>query len=83
MGQIGGEVPWAGHLVVNIKWYTYIDTTRGDRVYRLQSGCSKGVVYSVESIVRNIDGVRFKSYNNGKYILGRETVNRLIRWLGA
>ena len=79
---VGGNSYKAGHLVVNIKWYTYIDNSRGDRVYRLQSGCSKGVVYSVESIVRNIDGIRFKSYNHGKYVLGRETVNRLTRWLG-
>ena len=79
---VGGNSYKAGHIVVNIKWYTYIDNSRGDRIYRLQPGCSRGVVYSVESIVRSIHGIKFKSYDNGKYILGRETVKRLTRWLG-
>lgn len=78
---IGGNAYKAGHLVVNIKWYQYIDSSRGDRIYKLQSGSAKGIVYSVDSIVRNVEGIRFKSYSGGKYILGRETVTRLIRWL--
>ena len=70
-------------LVVNIKWYCYLSDSdsRGDRMYRLQPGNKKGVVYSVKSMVRNIDGIRFKSYENGKYILDRETVKRLTRWV--
>lgn len=72
----GNEYP-QGHLVVNIKWYTYVDTTRGDRLYRLQPGGARGVPYSVGSIIRNVDGIAFKSYNQGIYTFGRETVNRL------
>ena len=56
---VGGNEYQSGHLVVNIKWYTYIDSSRGDRTYRLQPGPSKGVVYSVKSIVRNVDGIRY------------------------
>ena len=79
---VGGNEYKCGHLVVNIKWYLYSGNSRGDRLYRLQPGCSKGVVYSVESLVRKVDGIRFKSYSNGTYVLDRETVNRLTRWLG-
>ena len=55
----------SGDLVVNIKWYCYISTSRGDRYYRLQPGGKKGVVYSVKSIIKNLDGIQFKSYENG------------------
>ena len=55
--------------------------SRGDRLYRLQPGSSRGVVYSVSSIVRNISGVRFSKYEKGKYVLDRRTVDRLTRWL--
>ena len=71
-------------LVVNIKWYLYIGDSRGDRTYRLQPGNKNGVVYSVNSIVRNIEGIRFKSYENGKYTLGREsvkTIKNYLNWL--
>ena len=80
---VSGNEYKKGDLVVNIKWYLYMSglDSRGDRTYRLQPGNKKGVVYSVKSIVRNIDGIRFKSYTNGKYILDRETFNRLNRWL--
>ena len=80
---VSGNEYKKGELVVNIKWYLYISDSdsRGDRFYRLQPGNKNGVVYSVKSIVRNIDGIRFQSYENGKYVLGRETVKRLIRWL--
>ena len=70
-----------GDLVVYIKWCVYIGSSRGDRNYRLQSGNAKGVVYSVGSIVRNVEGIKFKSHDKGVYTLGRETSNRLIRWL--
>ena len=69
------------HYVVNIKWYLFTGTSRGSRLYRLQPGGRKGIVYSVESIVRNVSGIRFKKYENGRYILDRETTNRLTRWL--
>ena len=78
---VGGNEYNKGDLVVNIKWYVYINSSRGDRIYRLQSGNSKGIPYSVGSIVRNVDGIKFKSYDKGKYILDRETSNRLTRWL--
>jgi len=78
---IGGNEYKAGHTVVNIKWYLYTGDSRGDRLYRLQPGDSRGVVYSVGSIVRNISGVKFKTYERGRYILGRTTVNKLTRWL--
>ena len=59
----------------------YIGDSRGDRLYRLQPGGSRGVVYSVESIVRNISGIRFSRYENGRYVLDRNTVNKLTTWL--
>ena len=81
---VGGNEYKAGDLVVNIKWYCYVETTRGDRVYRLQSGCSKGIVYSVKSIIKHLTGIRFKSYENGKYIFPREsvkTITNYVNWL--
>ena len=71
----------SGDYVVNIRWYIFIDTSRGDRIYKLQPGSAKGVVYSVESIVRNITGIRFKSYCNGKYTLGKDSVKRLTNYM--
>ena len=71
---VGGNEYSEGHLIVNIKWYTFIDTSRGDRLYRLQPGDAKGVPYSVGSIVRNVHGIQFKSYNKGVYTLGRDSV---------
>ena len=68
-------------IVVNIKWYLYTGDSRGDRLYRLQPGGARGVVYSCESIVRNISGVKFKKFENGRYVLDRMTVDRLTRWL--
>ena len=62
---------------------TYVGDSRGDRLYRLQPGGARGVVYSVESIVRNISGIKFKKYENGRYVLDRRTVNRLTRWLSS
>ena len=53
----------AGHLVVNIKWYCYLSESRGDRIYRLQPGDARGIVYSVNSIVKNLDSIQFKSYS--------------------
>lgn len=79
---VGGNEYKEGHLVVNIKWYQYTGNSRGDRMYRLQPAGSRGVVYSVGSIVRNISGIRFSKYENGRYVLDRQTVNRLTRWLG-
>ena len=73
-----------GTLVVNIKWYCYLQTTRGDRVYRLQPGSAKGVVYCVKSIIKNLDGIRFKCFENSRYILSRDSVKRItnyITWL--
>ena len=78
---VGGNQYKSGHLVVNIKWYLFTGESRGDRLYRLQPGSSRGVVYSVSSIVRNISGVRFSKYEKGKYVLDRRTVDRLTRWL--
>ena len=78
---VGGNEYSAGHLIVNIKWYTYVGNSRGDRLYRLQPSCARGVPYSVGSILRNVDGIKFKSYTNGTYTLGRDTVNRLNRLL--
>ena len=66
---------------MNIRWYIYVDNSRGDRVYRLQPGSAKGVMYSVNSIVKNITGIQFKSYVNGKYTLGKQSVKRLINYL--
>ena len=80
---VGGNEYEAGHIVVNIKWYLYTGDSRGDRLYRLQPGDSRGVVYSVSSIVRNITGIKFKKYENGRYILDRSTVNKLTRWLST
>ena len=62
-------------LVVNIKWYQYISDSRGNRIYKLQSGCAKGVVYSVGSIMRNVTGIKFNKYDNDKHTLSRATVN--------
>ena len=59
----------------------YIDSSRGDRIYKLQPGSAKGVVYSVDSIVRNITGIKFKSYCSGKYTLGKQSVRRLTNYL--
>ena len=78
---VGGNEYKSGDLVVNIKWFLYLDSTRGDRVYRLQPGPSTGSVYSVKSIIKNITGIKFKSYNNGKYTLGRESVKRLTHYM--
>ena len=78
---VGGNEYLKGHLVVNIKWYVFTGTSRGSRLYKLQHGNAKGFVYSVGSIVRNITGVRFEKYENGRYVLDRRTVNRLTRWL--
>ena len=81
---VGGNAYKAGTLVVNIKWYCYLETTRGDRVYRLQPGSAKGVVYCVKSIVKNLDGIRFKCFENNKYILSRDsvkTITNYITWL--
>ena len=78
---VGGNEYKAGDFVVNIRWYIYVDNSRGDRVYRLQPGSAKGVVYSVKSIVKNITGIQFKSYVNGKYTLGKTSVKRLINYL--
>ena len=78
---VGGNEYQAGHLVVNIKWYLYTGDSRGARLYRLQPGGARGVVYSVESIVRNISGIKFSRYENGRYVLDRSTVNKLTTWL--
>ena len=78
---VGGNEYERGHIVVNLKWYLYTGDSRGDRLYRLQPGDKRGVVYSVSSIVRNISGVKFKKYEHGRYVLDRNTVNRLTRWL--
>ena len=80
---VAGNEYEEGHLVVNIKWYTYVGDSRGDRLYRLQPGGAKGVPYSVGSIVRNVDGIKFKSYNKGIYTLSRDTVNRLNNMLNT
>lgn len=80
---VGGNEYDAGHIVVNIKWYLYTGDSRGDRLYRLQPGDRRGVVYSVTSIVRNISGIKFKKYENGRYVLDRNTVNKLTRWLST
>lgn len=47
-------------------------------IYKLQSGCARGVVYSVGSIVRNVTGIRFDKFENGRYFLGRNIVKDLI-----
>ena len=78
---VGGNEYEVGHIVVNIKWYLYTGDSRGDRLYRLQPGDARGVVYSVSSIVRNISGIKFKKYEKGRYVLDRNTVNKLTRWL--
>ena len=81
---VGGNAYHAGDLVVNIKWYCYIDTSRGDRYYRLQPGSAKGVVYSVKSIIKSLQGIQFKAYENGKYIFSREstkTIQKYLNWL--
>ena len=75
---VGGNHYQKGHLVVNIKWYQYVRDSRGDRIYKLQSGCSRGVTYSVGSIVRNVSGISFDRYEKGRYILSRATVNKII-----
>ena len=66
---------------MNIKWYQYIRDTRGSRIYKLQSGCANGVVYSVGSIMRNVSGIKFDKYENGQYVLGRQTVKKIINLL--
>ena len=71
----------SGHLVVNIRWYLYLNESRGDRIYRLQPGGAKGSVYSVKSIIKDFTGIQFKSYSNGKYTLGRDSVTRLTRYM--
>ena len=48
------------------------------RIYKLQSGCARGVTYSVGSILRNVSGISFDKYEKGKYILSRATVNKII-----
>lgn len=78
---VGGNEYKKGDLVVRIRWYLHIGDTRGDRVYRLQPGCKKGVVYSVKSIVQGLSGIKFKSYDRGKYILGRESTQRLTSFV--
>ena len=78
---VGGNEYSKNDFVVNIKWYLFTDTSRGDRLYTLQPGGSKGVVYSVKSIVKGLDGIKFKSYNKGRYTMGRETVKRLTRFV--
>ena len=75
---VGGNHYQKGHLVVNIKWYQYVRDSRDDRIYKLQSGCSRGVTYSVGSIVRNVYGISFDRYEKGRYILSRATVNKII-----
>ena len=80
---VGGNEYSEGHLIVNIKWYTFVSNTRGDRLYRLQTGGAKGTPYSVGSIVRNVNGIQFKSYSKGVYTLGRDTVNRINRLLNT
>ena len=76
---VGGNEYRKGHLLCNIKWYTYVDSSRGDRLYRLQHGDSSGIPYSVGSIIRNVNGIKFTSYKKGIYTLGRDTVNRLMK----
>ena len=66
------------HLIVNIKWYQYVRDSRGDRMYKLQSGCARGVTHSVGSIMRNVSGVSFDRCEKDKYILSRATVNKII-----
>ena len=78
---VGGNEYHTGDLVVNIRWYCYLETRRGDRIYRLQPGGSRGSVFSVESIIKDLTGIQFKSYANGKYILGRQTVTRLTNYI--
>ena len=78
---MGGNEYHTGDLVVNIRWYCYLETRRGDRIYRLQPGGTRGSVYSVESIIKDLTGIQFKSYANCKYILGRQTVTRLTNYL--
>ena len=81
---IGGNEYKKGHLVVNVKWYCYVGSSRGDRIYQLQPGCSKGVVYSVQSIIKDLVGIRFKHYENGKYTLSRDsvkTITNYVKWL--
>ena len=63
---VGGNGYSTGDLVVNIKWYCYVDSSRGDRIYRLQPGSSTGVVYGVKSIIKDLIGIRFKCYEHGK-----------------
>ena len=60
----------------------YIDSSRDDRIYKLQPGSAKGVVYTALTLlVRNITGIKFKSYCSGKYILGKQSVRRLKNYL--
>ena len=70
-----------GHLVVNIKWYCYLHQTRGDRVYRLQPGGAEGIPYSVQSMVKDLNGIQFKTYSNGKYTLARDSVKKITRYV--
>ena len=81
---VGGNRYNSGDLVVNIRWYCYLESSRGDRIYRLQPGSSKGVVYSVKSIIKHLTGIRFKSYENGKYVMSRDsvkTITNFCNWL--
>lgn len=80
---VGGNDYRSGDFVVNIRWYLYLYSTRGDRVYRLQPGPKRGVVYSVKSLVKGLDGIKFKSYEGGKYTFGRESVKRLTHYMKA
>ena len=75
---VSGNTYEAGHLVVNIKWYQYINNSRGNRIYKLQSGCSKGVIYSVGSILRNVSGIKFDKYDKGRYVLSRSVVTKIL-----
>ena len=77
---VGGNEYKCGDLVVNIKWYCYVETTRGDRVYRLQPGSSRGVVYSVKSIIKHLTGIRFKSFENGRYVMSRDSVKTITNY---
>ena len=78
---VGGNSYKAGDLVANIKWYCYVESSRGDRIYRLQPGSSAGVVYSVKSIIKDLTGLRFKSYEHGRYILGRDAVRTITNFI--
>ena len=78
---VGGNAYAVGTLVVNIKWYCYLESTRGDRVYRLQPGSARGVVYCVKSIIKNLDGIRFKCFENDRYVLSRDSVKKINNYI--